>query len=243
MALQWYNSLNVLNGSRAVGSSRERDVGGKSTVAEAYAQLSLFTTDKRCFACGKEKPLADFYRHPSMTSGYLNKCKECTRADVRNNRKERGTIIRAKDRARGRTEKRLALNRKRNALRNRLKEVRASKREWAKRHPETAVANMHARRARLKAVGGRYSVSQWNALKAAYNYQCLRCGVHEGDAKITVDHVLPLTMGGDNSIANLQPLCLACNQRKHARHVDYRYTPFAAICRALARARTEVPFD
>lgn len=40
---------------------------------------------KRCFKCGVVKPIADFYKHPQTKDGHLNKCKECTRADVQKN--------------------------------------------------------------------------------------------------------------------------------------------------------------
>lgn len=44
---------------------------------------------KECFRCRSVKPLGDFYAHPGMRDGRLNKCKVCTCADVRANRKTR----------------------------------------------------------------------------------------------------------------------------------------------------------
>lgn len=37
---------------------------------------------KVCFKCGRELPLSSFYKHPRMGDGHLNKCKDCTKADV-----------------------------------------------------------------------------------------------------------------------------------------------------------------
>jgi hypothetical protein len=40
---------------------------------------------KTCFKCNLEKKLEDFYKHPRMPDGRVNKCKECNKKDTRDN--------------------------------------------------------------------------------------------------------------------------------------------------------------
>jgi hypothetical protein len=58
--------------------------------------------EKQCFKCGQAKPLDEFYPHPQMGDGHLNKCKDCARKDVRQHRLENPERVRAYDNARAR---------------------------------------------------------------------------------------------------------------------------------------------
>ena len=65
---------------------------------------------KECFKCKSVKPLDEFYKHSRMADGHLNKCKDCTKNDVSKHRSENLEKIRAYDRDRGKTPKRVKLS-------------------------------------------------------------------------------------------------------------------------------------
>jgi hypothetical protein len=65
---------------------------------------------KECFKCNTIKPLGDFYKHPKMADGHVNKCKECNKNDVLNNRNKNLEKYRAYDRERGKIPERIKAN-------------------------------------------------------------------------------------------------------------------------------------
>lgn len=38
---------------------------------------------KVCFKCNTKKQISEFYKHPNMSLGVVNKCKECNKIDVK----------------------------------------------------------------------------------------------------------------------------------------------------------------
>jgi hypothetical protein len=59
---------------------------------------------KICFKCNVEKGVSEFYKHSGMSDGYLGKCKECAKIDVKEKYIENSQSIEyiEKERQRGR---------------------------------------------------------------------------------------------------------------------------------------------
>lgn len=47
---------------------------------------------KTCFKCKIEQPIENFYKHKAMSDGHLNKCKNCTRNDVIEHRRNNDSV-------------------------------------------------------------------------------------------------------------------------------------------------------
>ena len=67
---------------------------------------------------------------------------------------------------------------------------------------------------------GDFAVEEFEALCEKYGNACLRCG--DRGALLTLDHVVPLSLGGTNLTENIQPLCGNCNSWKNVKVIDYR---------------------
>ena len=58
-----------------------------------------------------------------------------------------------------------------------------------------------------------FTLEQWASLLQEYDNRCAYCGAP--DAKLTQDHVVPLSKGGNHTQDNIVPACKPCNSRKH----------------------------
>jgi len=58
-----------------------------------------------------------------------------------------------------------------------------------------------------------YEIEAFNA----HGWHCHYCGII---ANLTSDHIIPQSLGGDNSVSNIVPACRTCNASKGARPYD-----------------------
>ncbi len=88
--------------------------------------------EKKCFKCGNIKDLDEYYKHPAMGDGHLNKCKTCTKMDSTKRRNEKIEECRAYDRERGSLPHRIS------ARKEYVERMKKEKLElWKKRRSET----------------------------------------------------------------------------------------------------------
>jgi len=54
---------------------------------------------------------------------------------------------------------------------------------------------------------------RWDVMKGD-GFQCVKCGASGKDANLEVDHIKPISKGGETVLSNLQTLCFKCNRGK-----------------------------
>ena len=57
------------------------------------------------------------------------------------------------------------------------------------------------------------TITEWDEKLREYNHRCAYCGVQ---GNMTMDHVVPLSKGGEHTIDNIVPACAPCNSSKCA---------------------------
>jgi 5-methylcytosine-specific restriction endonuclease McrA len=98
-----------------------------------------------------------------------------------------------------------------------LKKIKAREymREWTKKNYERVREQKNIvennRRAKKKA-GGHFTRAEWRAVCAQQNGLCFDCGERR---RLTVGHLVPLSKGGLNVIANIVAQCMPCNLKQH----------------------------
>lgn len=101
---------------------------------------------KKCFKCSIEKPLNEYYKHKKMGDGHLNKCKNCTKSDVK---KRHDILINDKDWKKA-EQKRQREKYYRLGYKDKHKPILEKKYEYAKSHRNKYPEKYKAKNATIK---------------------------------------------------------------------------------------------
>jgi 5-methylcytosine-specific restriction endonuclease McrA len=195
-----------------------------------------------CPRCGKEKPplrslcrectrsynLAWRAKHPSYWVEWQAKTRDARRASQREYSRANRARINA---------------RRRMAYASNPERFRAIASEWRAANPDKAVEvnrrsqeknreqtnrrhredterrgryRLHcvARRARKRSVVSDLTKDQWAEIVKSFGGRCAYCGCLRA---LTMDHVIPLVLGGGHTASNIVPACRSCNSSKQDR--------------------------
>lgn len=195
---------------------------------------------KTCNKCKQTKKLEMFYRAKDSKDGRRGSCKPCSAEYDKSrylanqqefqkiglqkyyqNRKrelerkkihyqENREIIAEKKRLRRLKNIDRYIAQERASYERNKEQKRAYNREYIKNNLEKArVRNQRRRALLLNSKAFRVTVKE---LKKITNSPCCFC---EANAPSDIDHIIPLSRGGNHTIGNLQPLCDNCNSTKY----------------------------
>lgn len=164
--------------------------------------------EKRCCTCQEVKPSTGFYKDSRRTDGLYARCKPCHNAvtgpaSTEYQRKHPDKTQRW----------RKAAQSKFYSVPGRMDAQIKRLRAWNIAHPESKAVREQKRRARKAGAVNDFTRKQWEALKVAYGHRCVYCGEHT--KRLTMDHVIPISKGGEHTARNIVPACGPCNTRKN----------------------------
>ncbi len=181
-----------------------------------------------CNKCKKEKPLTDFYKDRSNASGYSYRCKECKRIQQNkyheNNREAKRDYM-EKYRKENPHIQKLWKQKNPDYMKNHYAENKEiyhnNMRKWRMENRNRAAGYSRAYRARKAEVKNDLTEEEWFGIINHFGNSCAYCG---NNTDITLDHVIPISKGGDHSKNNVVPACMSCNASKQARDVEEWYS-------------------
>ena len=163
---------------------------------------------KTCKSCGQTLSLLSFYKHVTTADRLMPVCKKCHLARCLVNQQmtaERRKAYRLKYYQQDPEKSR---KRSREYKKNNPEKVAKLFADWRKNNPEQDKLRANKRRA-LKESAKTFLVTA-KETKRIRGLNCFYCGGAGG----CIDHVVPLSKGGNNGIGNYLPACRSCNSSK-----------------------------
>lgn len=176
---------------------------------------------KICSHCNQDKVLSDFYKLKHASFGVSHICKDCSKIEshrnylnnqarykerakvwVANNPEKRREIVNNYDK------RNLEEKRKRGRIDSIKKRILDPEEERMKGRYYA-----HIIRSGIKTIDCDITITQMKLIIKAAAGICVYCNKHFN--RLTIDHFIPLSKGGEHRVANLIVCCQSCNSSKN----------------------------
>jgi 5-methylcytosine-specific restriction endonuclease McrA len=172
-------------------------VGGIKRVVKGFARVieKDGQTLRICTRCLHYQPLSSFNKSILRHDGFRSACKTCHAREQRKQNTEKPELLKARNE------------------------------RYKTAHPFRV--DVHHANIRAKRCGALSTITaqEWEDKVRSLNFVCQLCGVittldRQQFNTLSLEHVLPLSRGGANTIENAVPACTACNQSKSNRTLE-----------------------
>jgi 5-methylcytosine-specific restriction endonuclease McrA len=176
----------------------------------------------RCSRCKLWRPFDCFCRCRARPEGLNTVCKQCVRAHA-SPRPEYMNEWYLANKERTKERRRVASKKHRatpKAKQQKLKREREDRQKRPEFYRSRDRSHNHKRRGRGLRTSGTLTAAGWETLVASSTacHWCKRRWTNR--RKPTLDHVVPLSKGGENTLQNSVCACLRCNTSKNSRLVN-----------------------
>jgi len=175
---------------------------------------------KVCNKCHKELPANNefFHKNRSSKDGLNSICIKCKKEYCFDNKDKINNYV--KKYRKENYEKCL----QRQRLRMKTQKYKLQAKEWTKRlyqkNKVKRAIQWQNRRAEGMGASGKITLQQWDDCLKYFDYKCAYCGKSK---KLSIDHIIPLTKNGINSLSNIVPSCKSCNSSKSNHNYENWY--------------------
>lgn len=104
--------------------------------------------------------------------------------------------------------------------------------QWRQNNPHSVFNSHSLHKLQTTSVYIPITLEEYNELFKSTDNKCFYCkeDLNKTNKRKTLDHVIPLSRGGDHTIENLVPACISCNCRKGFKTLEeWKLTPNCPI--------------
>jgi 5-methylcytosine-specific restriction endonuclease McrA len=183
---------------------------------------------KTCKRCHSVKSVGEFYTDKRLDGGLQLQCKECEKQYRKNYYKEKKEEIRVKHKQYYIKNKEKILNNQKKYRQENPDIIRNEQKEYGKTESGKAKRLSSRQRHRAQKMGATVEDFTSQEVFIRDRYICQACGIktrpdykNPNHSKYpNLDHIIPLSKGGEHSKRNTQCLCHQCNISKGSRHAN-----------------------